>query len=220
VIHSPAAPQTDLASATPGTVVYGVDEGDQLGHVPATGDFDGDGKADLLLTAVSADGPGNGVDLAGEAVLVLGAGLSGAVDVAAGEADAIVYGRDVEDRLGRSAATGDVNGDGKADILLGAPGGAGEYHGAPNSGEIYVLLGPAPPDGAQMPTGALVFFGDNAGDSLASAVFGRMPLAAADIDGDGRDEILVAAPMADGPDGLRRDAGQAMILFVAMGMSP
>jgi hypothetical protein len=67
VIYSPAPANIDLTSFQPAATIYGVDEGDQLGHVPVVGDTDGDGKEDLLLTAVSADGPNNTVDLAGEA---------------------------------------------------------------------------------------------------------------------------------------------------------
>src|SRR2546423_6394948 len=53
VIYSPAPATIDLASQAAGAVIYGVDDGDQLGHIVAAGDVDGDGKNDLLLTAVS-----------------------------------------------------------------------------------------------------------------------------------------------------------------------
>jgi hypothetical protein len=68
VLTSAPSPQIDLASDMPAATVYGADDGDQLGHVSVAGDADGDGKDDLLLTAVSADGPGNTVDLAGGGV--------------------------------------------------------------------------------------------------------------------------------------------------------
>jgi hypothetical protein len=51
--------------------------------VTAAGDVDGDGRDDILLTAVSATA-GNAVDLAGEAVLVLASPTS-EVNVADGE---------------------------------------------------------------------------------------------------------------------------------------
>jgi hypothetical protein len=215
VIHSPAAAEIDLASFTPAVTVYGVDDGDQLGHISVAGDTDADGKADLLLTAVSADGPENSVDLAGEAALLRGASLKPTVDVAAGAADSIIYGRDREDRLGRSATMGDMDGDGRMELLLGAPGGAGADSNTPGAGEVYVLPAELGPE-ETAPGPGRVFYGSDAGDALASEVFGRNPLAAADLDGDGRDELLVVAPLADGVGNQRQDCGEAVILFITI----
>ena len=168
-----------------------------------------------FLTAVSADGPGNTIDLAGEAALVYGSALRGELDVAAGAADILIYGADETDRLGRSAATGDIDGDGRADLLIGAPGGAGPDETAPAAGEIYVLLSHDLPDTIQLPAFALVHYGSTAGDSLASEVFGRPPLVVAALDEDARSQIIVAAPAADGPEESRPDSGEIYILFPA-----
>lgn len=214
ILQSPAPRVTDLANAAPGPVIYGVDDGDQLGHVVAAGDVDGDKRADLLLTAVSADGPDNTVNLAGEAVLVRASSLKPKVDVASGGADAIIYGRDREDRLGRSAAVGDLDGDGRPELLLGAPGGAAAGNRKPTAGELYVLEASGLKREQQLPTGSVVYYGEDPGDNLASEVFGRSPLLASDLDGDGRAEIVVAAPLGDGPDNSRRDSGEAYVLFV------
>jgi hypothetical protein len=92
VVQSPAPAVVDLASFQPLATVYGVDDGDQLGHVPATGDFDGDGRDDLLLTAVSADGPANSVDLTGEAAVFFSATLQAESCGTPGEATSIIYG--------------------------------------------------------------------------------------------------------------------------------
>lgn len=213
---APGRRTIDLAEGNSGPVVYGVDEGDQLGHVVAAGDVDGDGRDDVLLTAVSADGPGNTVDLAGEAALVLAKTLAASpeVDVAVGGADAVFYGADVQDRMGRSAATGDIDGDGRAEVILGAPGGAGPLEDAAAAGEVYWVRDAAARESLQMPEGALVYYGGHAGDGLGSEVFGRPPLVVTDVDGDGRDELLASAPNADGPDGSRPDAGLAVILFL------
>jgi hypothetical protein len=215
VLTSPPSPEIDLASDMPAATVYGADDGDQLGHVSVAGDADGDGKDDLLLTAVSADGLGNSVDLAGEAAFLRSSSLKAVVDTAAGDADSAIFGRDTRDRLGRSATMGDVHGDGREELILGAPGGAGAGNNTPDAGEVYVL--PGDPGSEEIAPGkGYVFFGFDPGDALGSEVFGRNPLVAADMDGDGRDELLVVAPLADGVDNQRRDCGEALILFITI----
>ncbi len=214
LIHSPLPRRTDLAVDSVGAVVYGIDDGDQLGHVTVTGDVDGDGLADVLLTAVSADGRGNAADLSGEVLLIAGASLTGEIDASSDSAGIVLYGADAEDRLGRSAALGDVNGDGLADLLLGAPGGDGDGDTISSAGEIYVLSDVQGLRAEQLPDGGRVRYGGAPNDELATEVFGRRPLTAADMNGDGLHEILVATPGSDGPDGTRGDCGSAQILFV------
>lgn len=215
VITSPLPAEIDLASFQPASFVYGTDDGDQLGHITVTGDADGDGKDDLLLTAVSADGPDNSRDLAGEAAFIPANTLAETIDTARGDAP-LIYGRDANDRLGRSAAMGDIDGDGRAELILGAPGGAGANNDTPDAGEIYVLPGDVTADSTVNAQG-YTFFGLDAGDALASEVFGRNPLIAADLDGDGRAEVLALAPLADGVDNQRRDCGEVLILFINLG---
>ena len=217
VIHSPASGTIDLSTTSVNAVIYGVDDGDQLGHATSSSDVDGDGLADILLTAVSADGPENTVDLAGEAALVYGSKLAAEVDVATGAADLLIYGADETDRLGRSAATADIDGDGRADLLIGAPGGAGPDEMAPAAGEIYVLLSRDLSGTIRLPASAFVHYGSDAGDSFASEVFGRPALIAKPLDENGRAEVIAAAPAADGPQDSRTDCGEVHILFPARG---
>ena len=216
VIYSPAPASIDLASFAPAATIYGVDDGDQLGHVTVAGDTDADGEADLLLTAVSADGPGNSIDLAGEAAFVRSTSLKATVDAAEGGADSIMFGREREDRLGRSAAMGDIDGDGRAELLLGAPGGGGRDNNAPGTGEVYILTATLDPE-VRLPGPGRIFYGSDAGDQLASEIFGRNPLRAADLDGDGRAEVLIVAPLGDGVENERPDCGEAVILFITGG---
>jgi hypothetical protein len=213
VISSPPPPIADLATFIPLATVYGVDDGDQLGHVPVTGDFDGDGRADLLLTAVSADGPDNTIDLSGEAAIFLSKSLEGERTGAPGNADAIIYGEGQEDRLGRSAASGDLDGDGSDEVLLAAPG-ADSLDGGATAGRIYLLESSPLVAETRLPADSQIHYGADAGDALASSVYGRMPIVVADIDGDGRGEIVALAPLGDGPGNARKDCGEAVILFI------
>jgi len=186
------AGQTDLAEASPPVTVIGIDEGDQLGHSAASLDFNGDGFDDLVLGAVSADGSDNLQNIAGEVVLVLGSGAPPTV-IDASDLP-IAYGPP-ESRLGRSVAAGDLNGDGYGDTLLAGP-------ERPTRGVVYIVLGRA--DGAfpgEATEADAAIEGRAEGDNLGSHVNGIPATRAADLDGDGRDDVIVAAPRANGTSG-------------------
>jgi len=207
VIASPATLPLDLASASPELTVVGADAGDQLGHSVGAGDVDGDSAADIWLGAVSADGPSNALDLAGEAVLITAKRAPGAViDTAEGEANAIIYGPEREARLGRSLAVGDVDGDGFADLAISAP------NLDVRSGRIFVFKG-----GGSYPEDAggadSVLYGLDAGDTLGFEASGMPSLAMADVDADGRLDILASAVGGDGPGNERVDCGEAYLLL-------
>ena len=85
-----------------------------------------------------------------------------------------------DDSFGRSvSAAGDVNGDGYADLIVGAP--EADSNGV-RSGMARVFSGL---DGSVLHT----FAGDSPGDLLGFSVSG-----AGDVDGDGRDDLIVGAP--------------------------
>jgi hypothetical protein len=207
VILSPAALPIDLASGGAALEVIGADPGDQLGHSMQLGDTDGDGATDIWLGAVSADGPGNAADLAGEAVLVTGKRPPGTVvDTAAGQANAIIYGPEREARLGRSLTVADVSGDGLADLAIAAP------NLDSRAGRIFFFYGgsdsyPGDTSGADS-----VLYGLDPGDTLGHEAAGTPPLWSADVDGDGRVDLLLSAPSADGPDNNRIDSGEAYVI--------
>jgi hypothetical protein len=221
VILAPPGPQIDVAGVQQDLTVYGVDAGDQFGHSLGTGDVNGDGFADILLAAVSSSGSGNQARLAGEAALVLGRELATGndpptVDLAGNGAATVIYGAGHDDRLGRSAAVGDVNGDGMADLLVAAPGGDGENASRNNAGEIYIILGSSSLPGViELSRGGAdaLILGQDIDDTLGSEVSGRPALLVEDVDDDGRGDVLAGAPRGDGPDGARTDAGEGYIFF-------
>ncbi len=122
------------------------DAGDLLGFALATGgDLNGDGVNDLLLGSPTANEPG--LINAGRAYGLFGRPSLGASPIDLNHLSArqgIVFaGAGINHLAGRSVAfAGDVNGDGVADMIVGAPGADREELRA--VGETYVVFGRRP----------------------------------------------------------------------------
>jgi hypothetical protein len=151
----------------------GVTAGDRFGDaVASAGDVNGDGYDDLLVGAPRQQ-------TRGAAHLYLGAvsGLGPTPDwTTFGEAPGNWYGMAV-------GTAGDVNGDGFADVVVGAP-----FHATnhPNEGKVYLYLGSATGLASQP---AWTWTGGQAG-----AFFGQSAGTAGDVNGDGLSDLLVGAP--------------------------
>ncbi|HZI94617.1 MAG TPA: FG-GAP repeat protein, partial [Patescibacteria group bacterium] len=114
----------DLAAPPAGAVISelrGADPGDQVGSAVAVGDFDGDSVADLAIGARGGDGPGNRRPDAGEVYLVFGARTISRLILLGMQSEAFIAPAGIGDGGGGSLAFGDVNGDGRADLAIGAP---------------------------------------------------------------------------------------------------
>ena len=164
-------------SGSDGSVLFNFDGDvfdDHFGFsVSDAGDVNGDGIDDLIVGARHSDFQ------------------SGSARVLSGIDGSILYtfaGDRSVDRFGSSVSgAGDVNGDGRADLIVGATG--DDNNGRTNSGSARVLSGI---DGSVIYT----FDGDNSLDFS-----GRSVSDAGDINGDGIDDFIVGASAGGANDG-------------------
>jgi Ca2+-binding RTX toxin-like protein len=215
---SPLAPEGVFNAAaingTNGFVIHGAAAGDRSGYsVAGIGDVNGDGRDDLLISALSADLPGR-ID-AGVSYVVYGrqGGFGASLDLGGLTAATgfAITGVNAFDFSGASArAAGDVNGDGLADFIIGAP--WGEASQGTNAGESYLVFGRQGGFGTGLDlatlngTNGVTFRGVAAGDGLGFAVS-----AAGDINGDGFDDLILGAREANGTG--ETDSGASYVVF-------
>ncbi len=209
----------DLARKSADFTLYGRNELDQLGNVVVSGDVNGDGFDDLIVAAHQADGPGNGRNNSGEVYILFGkATLPISLDLAKKAPDLHIYGAHPGDALGVSLALGDVNGDGKLDLVMGAPGHDGVKNARPDAGAVYLLFGSSLSAGTvdlTLGRADVIIYGADPGDRLGRAV------AAGKIGGPTFDDIyadlVLGADSADGPENRRLNAGEA---YLILGQNP
>ncbi len=170
-------------------VLRGGRAGAALGTSVATaGDVDGDGFDDILIGA-----PGyQNVDSEEGAAFVYYGGASGIASGVVSSADASLFGNQVSARFGSSVdGAGDVNGDGFADIAVGAPG--YDKGSTVEEGGAFVFLGSA--------SGVVGTGPDDSATRIESeqshAELGYSVSGAGDVDGDGFDDLIVGAPRYD-----------------------
>jgi hypothetical protein len=185
-------------------LLLGTQSGGLLGSaVAGAGDVDGDGLDDLLMGASGLYGWATGT---GGAFVVLG-GVSGSHDPLT-SSWATILGELVYGQAGTSVAgLGDLDGDGRADLAVGAP--AGELSAGSYAGQVAIFLAPVPGVSSISDADALLQ-GSAAGQRLGASVS-----AAGDVDGDGFDDGLFGAP---GYEGTGVDAGAGWLVWGGEGL--
>lgn len=139
---------------------------------------------------------------------------AGVYDLSAQSPPFVAYGIDSGDFTHgfSSVAAGDFNGDGAPDLLVGAPFADGPGNAREDAGEAYVIFGQPQLSGSiDLAEGEqdVTVFGATAGDNLGLTVL------AADINGDGLDDIVVGAPGVSDVGGRdeRTDQGRTYVFF-------
>ena len=206
----------ELLDGTSGFVISGDNSGDFSGvSVSGAGDFNGDGIDDLLVGANLAD-PGER-DRAGITYVIFGqsGGFTAELDLSnlgsdgftiSGVADGDVSGSSV-------TAVGDVNGDGFADVGIGAPYADTDN---PNAGQGYIVFGTdtgftegffllSSLDGSN----GFTVDGINVDDRLGTSIS-----AAGDVNNDGTDDFIISAI------GTNEEAGTSYVIFGQDGEEP
>jgi len=179
LVHGPIGSSDDplLLEDDSDAVFYGEEEYDFVGrYIDGLGDVNGDGYDDIIFGRSGYDG----AELACGAAHVFYGPVQG--ELGMDQADVTVTGEQLFEYVGRAVAgAGDVDGDGLADVLIGAPG-----HDD-SRGAVFLLAGPLGEDSSlDEPTAKMLGEDDSyAGFALAGG---------GDVNGDGLADILVAAP--------------------------
>lgn len=183
-----------MSSGAVGSLAWATFTGLTHGHVALGGDLDGDGLDDVILEVGSLDSG---------SIYVWSGVTSGTFAVADAPVGWTADGAGDGCGQGALESKGDVNGDGYADLLVGAH---RSNRSATEAGAAYLVLGPLTTSGSLADADAILE-GENAyawaGEDLSND--------GGDVNGDGRADILVGSPYATNTSGV--ETGVVHLLY-------
>jgi hypothetical protein len=180
----------NVLAGSASVVFTGNAAGDRFGNsVSSAGDVNGDGYDDIVIGSNANDSTSG----ANRAYIFYGS--KSMTNMLAGSASVILSGNTAADAFGCSVASaGDVNGDGYADVIVGA---YNAYATSSRNGRAYVFYGGSLGANISANSANVIITGSSVNDYLGFSV-----ASAGDVDGDGYSDVIVGAYNASGGSGL------------------
>ena len=197
-----------------GFAINGINQIDDSGFsLSGAGDVNDDGIADIIISAYMASP--NEIQGAGQSYVIFGdkAGFGALFNLSSinGVNGFAINGINIYDFSGYSVSSaGDVNGDGIADIIIGANGASPD--GVYLAGQSYVVFGDKAGFNSTLYLGSLNGInGFTINGMMNTSELGHSVSSAGDVNADGIIDIIVGA-LGGSPDGVEH-AGQAYVIF-------
>ena len=196
--------------------IWGSEAGDNAGTWVDVADYDGDGFGDLVVGVPLGDGPANARINCGEVYALYGrlrAGWPASFDINLGIAGSgkSWMGEGTGDLLGNALTGGDLDADGKDELVFGAPLADGLLNARTSSGEVYLYFGALRGSVADVvtvgPTTDVRILGADTGDRYGTI------MAMGDLDNDGGLELAMGGPNGDSKTNGRFDGGEVAIIY-------